>query len=375
MSTAEALVWVVGIALPLIQILGVLSAVDAVLHARTPQGSTAWAVALVLLPVLTLPLYWVFGRSRFGFARRRSGSARVLHADERSRGWPGVSPALQPRSLLREEDRMMLSAALRLRVLVGAAAAALALGACAAPQAAGGGAATGPGVISGTVTYLPRIALPPDAVVRVWLEDASRADTAATIVAEQTIPTQGRQVPIPFSLEYDRAHIDAMHRYVLTAEIHGEGGALLWAADTARAVLTSGAPADSVEIRVFQVEEGGGAHADALVGPTWRLVQIVTPQGATTPEAGEPYTVAFGPDGRYNGEADCNRYSGEYRTEPGGRLVLERGLSTLVACPPPSSADAFMGMLNEVQTYSVTGDRLRLSAGPDRALVFERAPG
>ena len=59
------IVWAVGIALPVIQILGVLSAFDAVMKARTPQGSTAWAVALVLLPVLTLPLYWVFGRSRF----------------------------------------------------------------------------------------------------------------------------------------------------------------------------------------------------------------------------------------------------------------------------------------------------------------------
>ena len=59
------IVWAVGIVLPVLQILGVLSAFDAVMKARTPQGSTAWAVALVLLPVLTLPLYWVFGRSRF----------------------------------------------------------------------------------------------------------------------------------------------------------------------------------------------------------------------------------------------------------------------------------------------------------------------
>ncbi|MEM9997914.1 MAG: phospholipase D-like domain-containing protein, partial [Bacteroidota bacterium] len=53
------------LALALIQVLGVASAVDAVMHARTPQGSTAWAVALVTLPVVTLPVYWVFGRSSF----------------------------------------------------------------------------------------------------------------------------------------------------------------------------------------------------------------------------------------------------------------------------------------------------------------------
>lgn len=57
---------VLGWTLAAIQALGLASALDAVLHARTPQGATAWAVALVALPALALPLYWVFGRSRFG---------------------------------------------------------------------------------------------------------------------------------------------------------------------------------------------------------------------------------------------------------------------------------------------------------------------
>lgn len=57
--------WILGIAVPLLQVVGVLSALDAVLHARTPQGSTAWVVALVLMPLVALPAYWAFGRSRF----------------------------------------------------------------------------------------------------------------------------------------------------------------------------------------------------------------------------------------------------------------------------------------------------------------------
>lgn len=64
-TTASVLGWVLGIALPLLQALGIASAVDAVMHARTPQGATAWTVALVLVPLLALPAYWVFGRSRF----------------------------------------------------------------------------------------------------------------------------------------------------------------------------------------------------------------------------------------------------------------------------------------------------------------------
>lgn len=48
------------------------SAARAVLHSRTAQGSMAWVLALLLMPFLTLPFYWVFGRSKFeGYVGRR----------------------------------------------------------------------------------------------------------------------------------------------------------------------------------------------------------------------------------------------------------------------------------------------------------------
>jgi hypothetical protein len=57
--------------------------------------------------------------------------------------------------------------------------------------------------VSGEVTYLPRIALPSDAVVHLWLEDAS-ADRSEARFAEHRVPTTGRQVPIPFDLRISR---------------------------------------------------------------------------------------------------------------------------------------------------------------------------
>jgi len=47
------------------EILGVLSAVHAIMSSRTPQGSIAWAVSLVTLPYVSVPAYWVFGRNKF----------------------------------------------------------------------------------------------------------------------------------------------------------------------------------------------------------------------------------------------------------------------------------------------------------------------
>jgi cardiolipin synthase A/B len=56
---------VVGIIVLLAEILGVLSAVDAVMNSRTSQGSIAWAVSLVTFPYVSVPAYWVFGRNKF----------------------------------------------------------------------------------------------------------------------------------------------------------------------------------------------------------------------------------------------------------------------------------------------------------------------
>jgi len=59
------LIDVLPLLLPALTLLGLLHAIDAVMRARTPQGATAWAISLVAIPYLTIPLYWIFGRSKF----------------------------------------------------------------------------------------------------------------------------------------------------------------------------------------------------------------------------------------------------------------------------------------------------------------------
>ncbi len=57
--------WILAAAVPLFYAFGVLSAVNAIMTTRTPQGATAWALALVSIPFVSLPLYWIFGRVKF----------------------------------------------------------------------------------------------------------------------------------------------------------------------------------------------------------------------------------------------------------------------------------------------------------------------
>jgi cardiolipin synthase len=49
----------------LLHVAGILAAMHAVMHTRTPQGAFAWALGLALLPYVTLVPYLYLGRSRF----------------------------------------------------------------------------------------------------------------------------------------------------------------------------------------------------------------------------------------------------------------------------------------------------------------------
>ena len=224
--------------------------------------------------------------------------------------------------------------------------------------------------LSGTVTYRPRIALPPNAVLSVKLLDVSRADAPSVTLAETRVGTDGDQVPLAFSLDYNSADVEARNRYVVRAEIFDAQGVLLWTTDTAYPVLTNGAPTDDVEVVLAQVTEAD--QAGALVGRTWRLAEVRQPSGVVLAYEGEaPFTLTFGADGQYNGQADCNRYGGSFEAAPGGTLRLSQGLSTLAACPDPSVSQDFFGVLNGAQRYDLAESRLTLSGPQGGSLVFE----
>lgn len=72
--------------------------------------------------------------------------------------------------------------------------------------------------IEGTVFYRERITLPPNAVVEIQLEDVSRADAMATVMATVTLNSE-KGPPYAFSIDYDPALIDSRMTYALRARI------------------------------------------------------------------------------------------------------------------------------------------------------------
>ena len=105
--------------------------------------------------------------------------------------------------------------------------------------------------ITGTISYLQRSEVPPEATIEVTFSDVSLQDTPAIQLGHQVIKVVGKQVPIPFAIGYDSRQIVSSHIYSVEARIKVEER-VLFASDTANLVLTQGRPSN-IEIIVKPV--------------------------------------------------------------------------------------------------------------------------
>ncbi|NJM07351.1 hypothetical protein HC891_15940 [Candidatus Gracilibacteria bacterium] len=114
--------------------------------------------------------------------------------------------------------------------------------------------------ITGNVTYLERIALPPNARVTVQLIETSGANTR--VIAEQAFDTQGRQPPFPYQLTFNPVGINPSNTYTVQARI-GNAGQTIYTS-TQYPVITN--RVTNVEIRVTRVPlPQGDATSDVLL--------------------------------------------------------------------------------------------------------------
>jgi cardiolipin synthase len=77
----EYLLTLIGVSIAVLELLAIIAAAHALMNARTSQGSIAWAMSLIAFPIISLPLYAVFGRGKFrGYVdARRAGELEIQH--------------------------------------------------------------------------------------------------------------------------------------------------------------------------------------------------------------------------------------------------------------------------------------------------------
>ncbi len=82
----------VSIATAALYAAGWLSILHALRNTRTSQGTIAWCIALFSFPPVALPMYWIFGRTRFYGYREAIRDALEQHADWAERADKEVAP-------------------------------------------------------------------------------------------------------------------------------------------------------------------------------------------------------------------------------------------------------------------------------------------
>jgi putative lipoprotein len=228
--------------------------------------------------------------------------------------------------------------------------------------------------IDGTASYRERIALPQGAVLEVTLEDVSRADAPADVIATTRLTSPGNP-PIKFSLPYDAKRIVSNRQYVVRARIVHDG-ALMFTTDTGVAVLTRGAPATATLMlrRVAGQPAQASPVQRSLVETRWVAIELLGKPVAPQTTAREPYLV-FAPDGRVTGFDGCNRLTGTY-TLAGDRVTLGQMAGTQMAClNPPGTERPFRNALAAATRVTLAGERLELFGKDEtRVATFSADP-
>ncbi len=194
--------------------------------------------------------------------------------------------------------------------------------------------------------------------MRVRLEDVSRQDVAAAIVAESLTVTRGEQVPITFELEVDRSTLDPRAQYALRAAI--EIGCALAFATTASHALPAEGATSGIELLVEQVT----APATPFDGTRWMLVEL---EGEGVAPAGDdraPHLVFDAAASRVSGSGGCNRLAGSFERN-GDDLRFGPIAATRMACAEEvmRRERVFLDALGTVTRHQVEGRTLALLAG------------
>lgn len=218
--------------------------------------------------------------------------------------------------------------------------------------------------LRGNVTYRERMALPPS-VVEVRLLDISLADAKAPVLARTSLRAT-RQVPIPFTLKFNRTLLKAGHSYALEATIFVEGRP--WFITTTQNPVRAGNTSN-----ITLVLSRASASATASPVGTWKAERL---GDAPVTESGKAPTVSIAEDGTVSGFSGCNRVRSK-ATLDGANITFGPMLTTRMACLPQAMATEQLFLKNMDATrgwhLAPTGDVLALVDAQDKpTVVFRR---
>ena len=231
--------------------------------------------------------------------------------------------------------------------------------------------------IEGSVWYRERMALPPNAEIRISLEDVARMDVPSEVIATTRIEPQGGP-PWDFSLGYDPRKLHDRGRYVLRARIEADGQLLF--ISTRQIPAFDSAAGFPIEIRVSRV--GGTPTGRTAPPPTpdvsltetyWKLTEIDGQPAALGAGERELHLVLTSEGNHVRGFSGCNRFTGSYERS-GSQLHFTPLAATRMACVEGMEQEQrFLDALGAVMRFSISGDSLTFYTGDERLILRFKA--
>lgn len=219
------------------------------------------------------------------------------------------------------------------------------------------------GEVTGTVGYRERIALPPNSIITVRLEDATRVDAPAALISESKFVSGRNQVPFSFKLPYVDSAVQRNLQYFVRATIHSNGQ-LIYTSTEAYPVINNGVK--KVDIRLMRVAASG------LSSGKWTLTELNGKQAKSNGKGG-PFVQFNSEKGELSSNTGVNGMGGNFSLT-GNKLTIKPGAQTMMAGSPEMMEQerAFVNMLKATDGYRINDNNLVLLKGNKIIATFKR---
>lgn len=88
------------------------------------------------------------------------------------------------------------------------------------------------------------------------------------------------------------------------------------------------------------------------------------------PTEDQMYNIKFKNDSTFSGQSDCNDIGGRYIIEQKGVINITKLGTTFASCGDQSKDEEYYGAIDQIFSYEVIKNHLRLKYGEDSILTF-----
>lgn len=112
-------------------------------------------------------------------------------------------------------------------------------------------------------------------------------------------------------------------------------------------------------------------QSKSIVNTKWELVEL---QGKPVVAHDNFFLMFNAEENRVSGRGDCNSLAGSYTSTEAGKLQMTHVASTRMFCPNQSEEDAFMQMLETIDSFKIDGDLLMLLSKGKLIAILKATP-